>query len=179
MTLLTEGDLQVSFPDASNGRKFDAPGREHGLSHCMKAVDFIVEFDNKYLFIEFKDPQQPGATEERRKKFIETFKRGNLDNDLKYKCRDSFLYEWASGRANKPIYYFVLIALDSLQSRDLAARTDAMQRELPINGPGGTPWNRPFVSQCIVFNIESWNRRFPSYQIKRLSDGSVSESTGE
>ena len=46
MTLMTEGDLQVEFDDASNGRKFD---NEYGLSHCMKAVDFIVEFDDRYL----------------------------------------------------------------------------------------------------------------------------------
>ena len=167
MTLLREGDLQVSFDDASSGRKFDD---EFGLSHCMKAVDFIVEFSDRYLFIEFKDPQHPDATEERRNEFVEDFKIGSLDNDLKYKCRDSFLYEWAYGRADKPIYYFVLIALDSLQSKDLTVRTEALQRQLPLSGPSSNPWPHPFVSQCIVFNIESWNRRFPRYPIKRLSE---------
>ena len=170
MMMLTEGDLQVSFNDAKNSRKFDAQGQAHGLSHCMKAVDFIVEFDDRYLFIEFKDPQHPGATTQRQQRFIQRFKQGELDRDLKYKCRDSFLYEWASGRADKPIYYFVLIALDSLQSRDLTVRTDAMQRELPLNGPGGNPWSRPFIRECVVFNIESWNKRFPKYPIARLSE---------
>lgn len=167
MTLLTEGDLQVSFSDAISGRKFDD---EYGLRHCMKAVDFIVEFDDRYLFIEFKDPQAPGATETQRTEFINRFKQGNLDNDLKYKYRDSFLYEWAYKRADKPIYYFVLIALDTLQSRDLTVRSDALQRQLPLYGPVSNPWNRPFVSQCAVFNIDSWNKRFPRYEISRLSE---------
>lgn len=38
--MLTEGDLQIDFPDAVYGRKFDGP--DHGLSHCMKAVDCNV-----------------------------------------------------------------------------------------------------------------------------------------
>ena len=167
MTLLTEGDLQVSFDNASNSRKFDD---EFGLSHCMKAVDFIIEFDDRYLFIEFKDPQHPRATEERRSEFVAAFKRGNLDNDLKYKFRDSFLYEWASGRADKPIFYFVLVAIDDLNARDLVARTDSLRREIPMYGPISNPWTRPLVSECATFNLESWNRRFPRYPIKRLSE---------
>ena len=37
---LTEGDLQIIFNNPLNARKFDDP-HVHGLSHCMKAVDFI------------------------------------------------------------------------------------------------------------------------------------------
>ena len=177
MTLLVEGDLQVSFDDAISSRKFD--GDSHRLSHCMKAVDFIVEFNDRYLFIEFKDPQAPGATEVQRNEFISRFKQGNLDNDLQYKYRDSFLYEWASGRANKPIHYFVLIALDGLLSSELTRRTDALHQKLPYNGPDEEPWNRPFVNECVVFNIESWNRHFPKYPVIRLSASSSSELTAE
>ena len=167
MTLLTEGDLQIEFDDANSGRKFDD---EYGLSHCMKAVDFIVEFEDRYLFIEFKDPQHPRATADSRSEFVEDFKRGNLDDDLKYKFRDSFLYEWASGRVDKPVYYFVLIAVEDLNARDSTARTDALRREIPIYGPGSNPWIRPLVSDCATFNLESWNRRFPRYQVRRLSE---------
>ena len=170
MTLLTEGDLQVSFSDASNGRKFD---EEFGMSHCMKGVDFIVEFSDRYLFIEFKDPQNPNIPEGMRQNKVEEFKRKNINNELKYKYRDSFLYEWASGRDPKPIYFFVLIAVDSLNSRDLAARTDALRRELPVIIPRSVSWVQSLVRDCAVFNIHSWNRSFPKYQIKRLSDGSV------
>ena len=64
----TEGNLQIDIADAIDGRKFD--GDDHGLT-CMKAVDFIVELEDRYLFIELKDPDDPQATPERRKKFIE------------------------------------------------------------------------------------------------------------
>ncbi len=169
MTVLGEGDLQVEFGDAIDGRKFDA---EYGLSHCMKAVDFIVEFDDRYLFIEFKDPQQPLAREGSRSEFIAGLKQGTLDFDLRYKFRDTFLYEWASGRPEKPVYFYVLIAVDELNARDLAVRTDALRRALPVSGPDSNPWSRPFVSDCAAFNLESWNRTFSSYQVRRLSDSS-------
>ena len=96
MTTLTEGNLRITFPGAMNVRKFDSP-ESHGLTHCMKAVDFIVEDDDRVLFIEFKDPDHPRATDEEKERFVESFRSGRLDEDLKYKYRDSLLYEWASG----------------------------------------------------------------------------------
>ena len=38
----TEGNLQITIKGAIRARKFDAHNA-HGLSHCMKAVDFVVE----------------------------------------------------------------------------------------------------------------------------------------
>ena len=168
MTTLIEGDLRLSFRDADSGRKFD--GGEHGLSHCMKAVDFIVEFDDRYLFIEVKDPDDPEATQERKENFRLRLLGGELDDDLKIKFRDSFLYEWACGRADKPVHYYVLIALDGMAEPALSDRTDALKRQLPLDGPLSRPWRRPFVGGCAVFNLDSWNRTFPKYPVVRLSD---------
>lgn len=168
MTVHTEaeGDLQITIKDALDVRKFD--GDSHGLS-CMKAVDFIVEEPDRYLFIEFKDPQDPGSTPERRCCFIQKLKREKLDETLKYKFRDSFLYEWASGRADKPVDYLVLIALDSLDAPMLDARANALKGKLPVNGPNGQPWPRPIANSCAVFNIKKWNEKFPRYPIERRS----------
>ena len=49
MTVLTEGDLQIVLTGSVNARKFDDPST-HGLSHCMKAVDFILETDQEIFF---------------------------------------------------------------------------------------------------------------------------------
>ncbi len=46
----TEGDLRIDFSGATGGRKFDGP--DHRLSHCMKAVDLVVELPDHYLFVE-------------------------------------------------------------------------------------------------------------------------------
>ncbi len=170
MTTLTEKDLRISFTGAKHGRKFDD---EYGLSHCMKAVDFIVEFEDRYLFVEVKDPASPGAVKKGKRdkeRFVRSLKSGKINNQLKYKYRDSFLYEWACGRANKPIHYYVLIALDSLTPGELMNRRDALLRQLPYRGPKSLPWTRPFVNECAVFTLDSWNRSFPKHRVVRLSD---------
>ena len=113
MTVFTEGNLEITFNNVVNARKFEG----HGVT-CMKAVDFLVELQDRFLFIEFKDPfQSPSFLS----KYRDRFKAGQLDQDLKYKYRDSFLFEWAAGRAKKCCYFYVLVALDSLKSTHLFA----------------------------------------------------------
>lgn len=167
MTVLVEGNLQITLPAGTVGRKFDDEAT-HGLSHCMKAVDFIVEQEDRILFIEFKDADHPAADPNCRKKFREKVLSGRLDSDLKTKYRDSFLYMWASGRAEKPIYYLVLIGAESLSEADLLTRSDALKRLLPLHGPGEKPWAKPFVAGCAVMNIHSWNKALPHLPASRI-----------
>ena len=164
---ISEGNLEMDIPDVRGGGRFDGPG--HGLSHCMKAVDFVLELADRYLFIELKDPQHSRATPGDRNAFIRKLRSGELDGDLKYKYRDSFLHEWAAGRADKPIDYLVLIDEDALDAAQLANRTSSLQRQLPLLGPPGRPWIRPVVRFCAVFNLGSWNRHFPGYPVRRVA----------
>lgn len=167
MTTFTEGDLRITFPPGTKARKFD--DGSHGLSHCMKAVDFIVEENDRILFIEFKDLEHPNAPKENRIKDSEEFKSGNLDKELQYKYRDTFLYKWASGNIDKPIYYLVVIAIDTLSAAELAERTDELKRRLPLNGPPSGKWTRSIASDCMVFNIETWNKHQQSFPLSRIS----------
>jgi hypothetical protein len=162
-----EEDLQMEIKGVVDARKFD--DSSHGLSHCMKAVDFIVEHPNRYLFIEFKDPQDPSIPAQNQSQFVQNFQRGKIDEDLKYKYRDSFLYEWAAGRVDKPVDYLILIALDSLTVTELGTRTVELQRKLPLQMPKSGSWIRPLVRSCTVFNIAAWNRKFSDLTITRLS----------
>ena len=166
MIVLTEGELEFSFDGVVSARKFD--GDDHGLSHCMKAVDFIVELANGYLFVEVKDPQASGAIEHGGSGWIDDFTSERADQDLQYKYRDSFLYELGSGRADKPIVYVMLIALDTLDDALITTGQDRLTGKLPVLGPNSTPWVCPFVNGCLVVNIESWNRTFHDYPVRRI-----------
>ena len=55
----TEGDIEINIPGAVGGGRFDGP--KHGLSHCMKAVDFVMELADRYLFIELKESSTPSC----------------------------------------------------------------------------------------------------------------------
>lgn len=166
MTTLSEGNLKIKIPAGATARKFD--DSNHGLAHCMKAVDFIVELTDRYLFVEFKDPQHPNSLETNRDKFLRGFLAGNIDEDFKHKYRDSFLYEWASGLNDKPIYYYVLVALETLTDAELVTRTDALKRAMPVDGPPSGRWKRKIVAGCAVFNISSWNRVLSDYPVSRI-----------
>ena len=160
MISFAEGGLEITFNNVLSARRFE----DHGLTY-MKAVDFLVELPDRYLFIEFKDPEQDDSTADVLE-YADSFKSGELDQDLKYKYRDSFLFEWAAGYADKPSYYYVLVALRWLSTADLSRRTSALKQSLPV----GTPlsWKRSIAEDCAVFNIASWNRTFPDYHVSRL-----------
>ena len=54
-----ERDLEITISEGESARKFDDQPA-HGVSY-MKAVDFVVELPDRYIFIEVKDPQQSGS----------------------------------------------------------------------------------------------------------------------
>ena len=166
MMILTEGNLEITINNEINARKFDGPN--HGLSHCMRAVDFVVEFSDRYLFVEVKDPQDPYAPATTAGNYAQRLLSGRITDELMNKYRDSLLYEWASGRADKPVDYSVLIGLSQLTDPDLLVVSKMLQRSVPALGPNSQPWPRPIVRNCAVFNIDSWNRTFPYHPVRRL-----------
>lgn len=167
MTVLSEDDLKITLPPGVSGRKFDDEVG-HGLSHCMKAVDFIVELADRTFFVEFKDPENPNAKPKDSAAFLAKFLGGAIDSDLKTKYRDSWLYEYADGRANKPIYYLVLIGASTLSDAELLNRTDALKRQVPMSGPASRAWSKPFVAGCAVMNLAAWNKALPHMPAGRV-----------
>lgn len=160
---LQEGDLEFDFKDAIKGFKFDETDKNkdyyHGLSHCMKAVDFILELENAYLFVEVKDFNDPENYGEKNDKF------NSLKKVLKEKYRDSFLCRWAEGKVDKPIKYLCLLTLEN-------ALISRMIKELRIQLPEGNKnprWHQSIVSGCVVANIERWNKNFPKWPVRRIS----------
>ena len=181
MTTMTEGDLRFTFPDAIGGIQFD--DAKHGLSYCMKAVDFIVEFEQQYIFVEIKDlvipdsfsANAPGRSLEKResdsKKFIEKFQSDKLRPELVSKFRDSFIYRWAQGLTNKPIYYLLVLELPSVSEEDLMTKAEELQRAIPVkdNGVPIDSWNRPIAKACKCFTVDTWGTHFKGWTIERVS----------
>ena len=167
MNELTERDLRLTLSGRAIGRQLD--NFEHGLSHCgLKAVDWVLELPDWIYFIEVKDPDDPQATRHNnRDNFLRSFRAGRLTLDLAAKFGDSFLYEWACDRVNKPISYVVIVASAALDDAQLLTRTDDLKRRLPAGTPAG--WVRPMAHDCFVFNVAKWNKVFPRYPLSRHS----------
>jgi hypothetical protein len=166
MTIFREGDLEIEFPEGVIPRRFDGEG--HKLSECMKAVDCIFEWSGEIYFLEIKDPDNPKAQAKDKAEFLNNLNSGGLNNDLKYKYRDSFLYEYGSGKQYRTIHYLVLIGWESIDGAALLRRTESLSCQIPVKGPDG-PWQKPFVASCSVHNIESWKRQLVQFPVRRLS----------
>lgn len=163
---LREGELTVSLPASAQGRKFDDDA--HQLSHCMKAVDWIIDMPGRTYFVELKDLDAGGASgHDNRRKYLEDLKAERKDMDLVTKFRDSFIYCWACEQTPKPAFYLVVIACKALDSAMLLHRTDALRRKLPSGRPGG--WTRAMAEDVSVFNEETWNERLAEFPMVRTS----------
>lgn len=164
LTNLSEGRLHIETPPDVVGYRFD--DESHGLSHAMKAVDFLIWQDKNLWFVEIKDPEQPGVPQRERDRFLRALMADELDMQLARKYRDSWLYMWARQEVNEFVkcHYYVIIGMSSLDSTLLLRRTEALCRVLPM---AGTPaeWYRQIADVCQVFNIESWNERFKRFPI--------------
>lgn len=154
MPVLQEGELEFTFPAGTHAVKFDGPN--HGLSHCMKAVDFIVDFGSYLLFVEVKDPDSRNATPQNRTEFEAALTHPEFTRKLSLKYRDSFLYRWAENKLGKPIRYVVLLQLSALQKADYLTIDQALKRDLPtISAP--KMWARSVVDGAAVVNMSTWN----------------------
>ena len=164
-TTLREGDLQVSLPKSVQGRKFD--DETHGMSHCMKAVDWIIDLPEKVYIVEVKDLDARGASgREARRKYLEDLQAGRKDLDFVGKFRDSFIYQWACERVDKPIVYLVIIACEALGNAMLLHRADELRRKLPSGCPRA--WKRAIAKDVLVFNQRTWNEHFPNFPMERI-----------
>jgi hypothetical protein len=165
MATLRERELLLTLPPGAHGVKYDTQSRP--LQHCMKAVDFVVETNNAIYFFELKDPDNPKADPGNRAAFIEDIRSGKLDEDLKYKYRDTFLQHWAEKRVNKPVRYIVIIALSSLNAPELMNRTDALRRKIPCPNEEPKSWKQSIITDCFVFNIETFNKSLHGFRLER------------
>lgn len=164
--ILQEGSLQFDFDDALNAFKFDeqniALPTFHGLSHCMKAVDFIVEYEDCYLFVEIKNPTDPNryGPEQDKNKLIQ---------NLVDKFRDTFIYRWAESKLEKPVRYQCLIELDNPQTLHLMK---LLKQQLPTEKQPAR-WQQPLVQLCAVANMATWNKTFPNIKVTRVAGGAA------
>ena len=163
-TTLREGELQISLPTSAQGRKFD--DQTHGLSHCMKAVDWIIDLPDKVYLVEVKDLDARGAAgRKERQRYLNELHAGQKDRDFVAKFRDSFVYQWACERTDKPIFYLVVIACQALDKAMLLHRADELRRKLPSGCPRA--WNRAIAEDVLVFNEQTWNGRFGDFPMER------------
>ena len=164
MTVLTENDLEFDFGSALEAMVFDDDALHNPST--IKRVDFIAEFADRFVFLEIKDPDKPGA--ENPDAIKTKLLTGNLIPNLAGKYRDSLWFRTLSGKATKPTHYVVLLSMASLEPALLLAKQDELQRSLPITH---TEWSAPCAQACVILNLDQYKKRFGENSVRRLSAG--------
>ncbi len=172
MKVETDG-YSFDFPDALEAFVFDEKDKSkpnyHGMP--MKAVDIMVELDNKYLYIEIKeygdDAEFDCFLADEGLEPTEGRKHSrHLKNYLKYKFRDTFLYRYAEEKVDKPIVYVCLLNdFDNAQSVQLNKQ---LRNELPVGRKANSRWKRELAINCHVLNLKKWNEVFQTWPAERL-----------
>ena len=167
--ILEENDLRFDFSNAIDAFVFDQMDSSlpnyHGVNN-MSRVDFIVELNEAILFVEVKDPNHPDSTPEILERFLNKLDNGKLGATFASKFMHTFLYRWAEEKLTKPIHYLSLVTLDSAQVINLS---DDIIRKTPPLGVTVPRWRKQLFENCQVFNIDTWNDNFPSWQVTRIS----------
>ena len=169
--VLKEGELEFDFTSAFNAEYFDDD--RHGMSHCMKAVDFLVEWEAEFWFIEVKDPAYSRIPIKyktaQRAEFIAKIKSGYLfSNELGPKIKDSFLYLYlGKNLPAKTLKYYVLLSLETLDPRMLHTSITELSKASCLLGPAQSTWKNQYIDAVAVFNQETWNKKLPQCPVKR------------
>ncbi len=163
-----EGDLVFAFDDGLAVRKFDGP--DHGMSHFLKAVDFVVESDTEITLIEVKDPGSPDIPDRHRAaqdaRNLEKVRTGELFNaELAPKLKDSLFYLYLRRQLpDKDLRYLILLSFGRLDVALLMNAQDRLRRACacPENPE---MWQRRYA--VALLTLEEWNRRFPGMPVSR------------
>jgi len=160
MTTLKEGSLIFDFSRAETARRLHERGEPFPVGFCD--VDFIVDHDGQRWLIEVKDPDDPGATDDSKKKFYEKLKGKELiDQSLVPKCRDSYTFLHLMAQDDREFLYIVLIAIEDNNpvTQYLGPLRDRLLSRLRKEAKA--PWVRHYVKDCIVLTVDKWNEAFP------------------
>lgn len=159
--ILNEGRFMFNFTSCVNAFTADKP-QYNGLS----AVDFIVETDEKFLFIEIKDPDNPQAQKfKNAKNFIE-----ELESPAKIsgKFKDSLLKELAKGETFvKPIEYILVLECESLNS----AQRHRIFTQVSCAVPQFKEAFFPAIKSASfsLFDITSFQKSFPLFKVTQTT----------
>ena len=162
MKLETDG-YEFDFAKAEALYKFDEPDKNnphyHGLSYCMKAVDVIAEFPEFQLWIEIKDYPQLRLEQIRNGQKGKSGKTimCEIQEALKSKFRDTFLYRYGEG-CNKKIVYVCLTNFNNIECGSFCKQ---LKHDIPT-GKKGPRWSKELVApeHCFVVDINAWKRNF-------------------
>ncbi len=161
----TEGDLIFDFDYALNkpNTRFESKYLQEKTS--MRPVDFLVEEETIFRFIEVKDPDIPNP--DNPQKFADEMASGEIIEDLSRKFRDSYFFFSLQNREQKEVEYVVLICWSELDRALLPNLSDRLKRTIPWQN--GSYRQTP-LTRCVILTKDKWHEEFGNDSVWRASE---------
>jgi hypothetical protein len=170
-----EGEFRFDFSGAISVQKLDDKNRK--LPQGMQLVDFVIEENDRILFVEIKDPsckpkidtpEAHAALQKQRSGFIKKIANDELIADeLTPKARDSYCYLHLMAKEEKKIIYAFLLGAQEL-TLDPALLMSFKERLLrQTMQECDLPWVRQYVADCVVVTEKNWTATF-GYPLQRM-----------
>lgn len=140
----------------------------HNLANRMKLndVDFITEYNNKIIFLEYKNANIKNAVNPNG--FVDKIKRDpeRFYKNIAKKYYDSLLMFWATGenKSEFPIIYVLLIEAPIIDAKIRKQLRIKIGKQLPLNLKEKSIV-REMLSQFEVLNIDEWKEKFKEIDI--------------
>lgn len=161
-------ELLFNFPDGLSWSELDKQGVK--LPVRMKFVDLVIERDTDILLVEIKDPSHSRSPDKERNTYLKRLSDNSiLTQELTPKARDSYLYLHLMERDGKPFKYVVLLGLDAFDPEHQKAIMFGFKDRLlaDIREESFEAWKRKHIADCLVLSVESWNKYFPDWPLRR------------
>ncbi len=162
----TEEEYLFDFSNALAWEKFDDD--RHALSHCMSAVDFVVETKSRLDLIEIKNVNRTRIAAKEIRKYLKKIMEGDpFINELIPKFRDTWLYLWCEGRVTKPVRFFVYLELPHEFPYQSGRLTSCLRQQMPLYGVKRTGrWKRELAHDAWILTPAEWMSAIPEFPIK-------------
>lgn len=163
---LREGRLSFDFREGTLAYKADNP-----TLNALGGVDFVIELEDKFIFVEVKDVENKNAIPEERAEWVRELKiekKNPFLRDMGVKFKDTVLRRWANGEElDKPIWYIVLLELNSIDAVLRSKLSENLMLWLPncINKKYGFK-KELCIKRREILNIDGWKKKFPEFPIQ-------------
>ena len=160
-----EDDLIFDFDNTLNKPDCRFETRQLREDTSIQPVDFLLEYDSHFSFVEVKDPDRPGV--ENPEKFDKDALEGDLVRKLAGKFRDSYFLFSLQDREQKYLRYIVLACRKKFDDAFWVTKIDELKRSIP--------WKHRSMKDsplkmCLILTFEQWNRKFGEGSLWRASE---------
>lgn len=160
---LTKNDIEFDFDSAIDAMMLGSEAT--GKHSNIRLVDFVVEFDDRYLFVEVIGTQNKKSQNDWR-----AFTSEKLCNTLARKYRDSVFFYLFGRTGRKEIEYSVLFVPTEVEPVLIMALQDELKRRIPVSHP---LWEKESSLSCTIMNMAQWEKRYGEDSVRYAKNDTI------